>query len=233
MSARRRPGSAREEPVAPAEALGRLQEGNARFVAGKPRHQRRSVAWRAGLTGGQRPFAAILGCSDSRVPLELLFDQGFGDLFVVRVAGNVASGDQTGSVAFAVARLHVPLVLVLGHEQCGAVTAALAPASERQHDAPEIQQLLARIDPGLKDLAPAANEMERIRQGVEANVRWSERQLRGTPALQEKIGRGELVIASGVYELDSGRVRWLSDGAAESGATIGDTTRTRSEGRLR
>jgi carbonic anhydrase len=236
MSPRLRVGRNRSTPpvsVTPSDALERLREGNARFVAARPQHPHPRVTWRADLTTGQRPFAAILGCSDSRVPLELLFDQGFGDLFVIRVAGNVASDEPMGSVVFAVARLQVPLVVVLGHEQCGAITAALAPASERRRDPPEIQKLLARIDPGLKDLAPAASETERIRRGVEANVRWSEKQLRGIPALEDQMQRGELGIAGGVYELESGRVRWLGDAAVDSSAAAGDTTRTRSEARLR
>jgi carbonic anhydrase len=230
MSPRRRAGLRRAQlSIAPADALRDLQEGNARFVAGKSQHEHPRLTWRAGLTSGQSPFAAILGCSDSRVPLELLFDQGFGDLFVIRVAGNVAGDVVRGSVAFAVAALHVPLVVVLGHEQCGAVTAALAPAPERERDAPEIQKLLARLEPGLKNLPPAANEIERIRQGVEANVRWSERQLREAPAVAERIRRGEVGVAGAVYELDSGQVRWLSDEAADYGAP----TRTRSGARRR
>ena len=236
MRPRRGAGSGRSTPpdfVTPADALRRLREGNARFVGGKSQHAHPRITWRADLAAGQRPFAAVLGCSDSRVPLELLFDQGFGDLFVIRVAGNVANDDETGSVVFAVARLHVPLVVVLGHEQCGAITAALAPASERRHDPPEIRKLLARIDPGLKDLGRAANEMERIRHGVEANVRWNEKRLRGIPALQERIRRSELLIAGGVYELESGQVRWLGEAAAESGAAADNTTRPRREARLR
>jgi carbonic anhydrase len=109
--------------VSPAEALQRLKDGNQRFVAGKPLHQRQNAARRAELVSAQHPFAAILGCSDSRVPLEIVFDQELGDLFAVRVAGNVAGGDERGSLQYAAAHLGIPLVVVLGHERCGAVSA--------------------------------------------------------------------------------------------------------------
>jgi len=132
--------------VNPADALQRLKDGNQRFVAGKPLHQRQNAAHRAELVAAQHPFAAILGCSDSRVPLEIVFDQGLGDLFAVRVAGNVAGGDERGSLQYAVAHLHVPLLVVLGHERCGAVSAALSPPSELAKEADGVQELVARID---------------------------------------------------------------------------------------
>ena len=111
------------------EALQRLIEGNDRFAKGTSSHPHESSEWRSRLREEQLPFATIIGCSDSRVPIELLFDQGFGDLFIIRVAGNVVSTDEKGSIAYAVAHLHTPLILVLGHEGCGAVTAALLPDS--------------------------------------------------------------------------------------------------------
>jgi carbonic anhydrase len=197
--------------VSPADALQRLKEGNQRFVAGKPLHQRQNAARRAELVSAQHPFAAILGCSDSRVPLEIVFDQGLGDLFAVRVAGNVAGGDERGSLQYAVAHLHVPLVVVLGHERCGAVSAALSPPSELAKEAGGVQELVARIVSNLKTLPASADEEERVHKAVEANVRGSLQQLRDAAVLKEKIAGGEIRVVGAVYELDSGRVRWLSD----------------------
>ena len=194
-----------------ADARQRLMDGNKRFVAGQSIHGHASGEWRKGLSAGQRPFAAILGCSDSRVPLELIFDQGLGDLFAVRVAGNVAGGDERGSLQYAVAHLHVPLVVVLGHERCGAVTAALEPESERAKEADGIQELVARIEPNLKTVPPSGNEAERVRQAVEANVRGSLQQLGEAAVLKEKIASGEIRLVGAVYDLGSGRVHWLRD----------------------
>jgi carbonic anhydrase len=194
--------------LAPEQALARLTEGNQRFVAGTPVRPHQGREWRAGLVAGQHPIAAVLGCSDSRAPVEELFDQGFGDLFVIRVAGNVASEDERGSIEYAVAHLGVPLVLVLGHEGCGAVTAALSPESERQHEAPEIQTLLTRIAPALEGMTGATPE-ERVHRGVEANARLSVRQLLDTPLLKERIAGKTLQVEAGVYELATGRVRLL------------------------
>jgi len=119
--------------VSPKEAHDRLAQGNARYVAGKAKHPRQDAATRKHLTSGQQPFATVLSCSDSRVPPELVFDQGIGDLFVVRVAGNIGGEDDLGSIEYAVEHLHTSLIVVMGHEKCGAVTAALAPDSVRSH----------------------------------------------------------------------------------------------------
>jgi len=190
----------------PQQALDRLLEGNARFIAGATQHPHQDASWRSGLTGGQHPLAAVLGCSDSRAPVEELFDQGFGDLFVIRVAGNVAADDERGSIEYAVAHLGVSLVLVLGHEQCGAVTAALSTKAERQHEAPEVQVLLERIVPALKDV-PAGEG--RVARGVEANARQSMRQLLDTPLIKDKVARHELLVKAAVYDLGTGKVRIL------------------------
>jgi carbonic anhydrase len=185
-------------------------KGNERFVAGTPLHIHQSVARRKELLAEQHPFATVLGCSDSRVPAELLFDQGLGDLFVVRVAGNVVAPDDLGSIEYAVNHLHTPLVLVLGHEGCGAVTAALETEAARIKEAKEIQGLLALILPALKGIDPKLSLAERIHRGVESNVRWSMQQLQNAPALKEKISGGQLKIVGGVYELETGKVRLLN-----------------------
>ena len=195
--------------LTPSAGLERLIEGNRRFAAGTPKHTHESAAYRHELTASQHPFAAILGCSDSRVPVELLFDQGFGDLFVVRVAGNVVATDDLGSIEYAVHHLHTPLVLVLGHETCGAVTSALLSEADRLHEAKAIQELLNQIQPALKDLDPALGQAQRVHQGVEANVRQSVRQLQATAELMQPHEGAAPMIVGGVYELDTGKVRLL------------------------
>ncbi len=197
-------------PTNASEALALLLKGNERFVAGNPRHGHESVARRKELIAEQHPFATVLGCSDSRVSTELLLDQGLGDLFVVRVAGNVVATDDLGSIEYAVDHLHTPLVLVLGHEGCGAVTAALEPEAARNKEAKEIQELLALILPALKGIDSKLSLTERVSRGVESNVRWSIQQLQNAPDLKEKIAGGHLRIVGGVYELETGRVRLLN-----------------------
>lgn len=194
--------------TAPA-ALEQLVEGNRRFVAGTSKHGHQSAAYRHELTATQHPFATILGCSDSRVPVELVFDQGFGDLFIVRVAGNVVGTDDLGSIEYAVHHLHTPLVLVMGHESCGAVTSALLSAEDRSHEASAIQELLKQIQPALKDLDPALGQAERVHRGVEANVRQSVRQLEATADLMKPHEGAAPMIVGAVYELETGKVRLL------------------------
>jgi len=195
--------------LGPKEALDRLVHGNALFVSGKTKHPRQDASTRKKLTGGQQPFAAILSCSDSRVPPELVFDQGIGDLFVVRVAGNIGGEDDLGSIEYSVEHLHTSLVVVMGHEKCGAVTAALAPDSVRQHEAFGIQQMLAHVFPSLVQIDRSLPPAEQVHQGVEANVRASVDHLRNTPELKEKIANGTLSVVGAVYELETGKVRLL------------------------
>jgi carbonic anhydrase len=192
-------------PESGEQALEWLLEGNKRFVTGNSQHRREGTEWREKLTEGQQPFATILGCSDSRVPIELLFDQGFGDLFIIRVAGNVLGPDEKGSIAYAVDHLHTPLILVLGHEGCGAVTAAMLPDSERQKEAPFLQTLLETIDPAVKDINPGLPHKQRIHEGVEANVRQSVQQLITELGKYEEYDN--ILVSGAVYELDTGLVK--------------------------
>jgi len=196
-------------PQDAAEALQRLNEGNARFAAGKTRHSHESANWRKQLVGGQKPFATILGCSDSRVPIELVFDQGFGDLFVVRVAGNVIAPDVVGTLAYAVEHLRTPLFVVLGHEGCGAVTAAVTELQRPTEKAPGLQKLLKMIEPGLPKTYPPGTHDEQIHVAVEANVRWSLKQLAALPAAQKLLATKEVTLAGAVYDLNTGLVRFL------------------------
>lgn len=194
----------------PDQALHRLIEGNARFTAGKAGHPNQDTARRAALASGQTPFAAIVGCSDSRVSPELVFDQGLGDLFVVRVAGNVVDADVAGSVEYAVEHLHTPLVLVLGHQKCGAVIAALLPQSEREKETKDIQAVLNRIQPALKDVDSHLSEEQRLVASIEANARQSMKILAALPRLSSGIADKSLRIACAVYELSTGKVNFLS-----------------------
>jgi len=193
----------------PSAALDRLIEGNQRFVSGKAKRDHQSAAYRHELAGGQHPIATILGCSDSRVPVEMVFDQGFGDLFVIRVAGNVVGTYVLGSVEYAVQHLHTPLVVVMGHESCGAVTSALLSAEDRSHEAQAIQDLLSQVGPALKDLDPKLSQAERVHQGVEANVRQSVRQLQAATELMHPHEGAAPTIVGAVYNLDTGTVRFL------------------------
>jgi len=185
-------------------------DGNARFVAGKVNHPNQDTARRTTLAKGQAPFAVIFGCSDSRVSPELAFDQGLGDLFVVRVAGNVVDADAAGSVEYGVEHLHAPLVLVLGHQKCGAVIAAMLPQSDREKESKDIQAILNQIQPALKGVDPHLSEDQRLNAGIEANARQSMKILAGSPILSKGIADKSVRIVSAVYELGSGKVNLLS-----------------------
>ncbi len=205
--------------ITAAEALERLREGNGRFV----RNVRDSSALvddarRAQLVDGQEPFAIVLGCSDSRVPAELVFDQGFGDLFVIRVAGNVVAPSQVGSVEFAAARFGTPLVVVLGHSRCGAIDATLEaleqpmPGSFRN-----LRSIVDRVRPSVEpllktDLAGDPNRL--VAAAVRANIRVSAEHLRsGSEILEGLIREGRLAVVGAEYSLDTGVVDFF-DGAA-------------------
>lgn len=157
----------------------------------------------------QRPYATIIGCSDSRVPPELLFDAHFGELFIVRVAGNVISPEVMGSVQYAAIHLRTPLFLVLGHARCGAVQAALAQKSAGTRERRHIEMVLGRILPGLKDLDPELGGEEQLEAAVEANVHWSMRQLRETREGRARMAEGILKLVGAVYDIKTGSVRFL------------------------
>ena len=202
-------GADQPSPRNAAEARQRLIDGNKRFAAGESIHDHASKEWRKRLTAGQKPLAAILGCSDSRVPTELVFDQGFGDLFVIRVAGNVIDTDILGSIQYAVRHLHTPLLVVLGHEGCGAVTATLDVMDGKAKEPKYIEALAGKIQPGLKGLARLEGD-ERLRAAVEANVRWSMRRFASQPEARKALKEKIITLFGAVYELNSGRVRFLS-----------------------
>lgn len=197
-------------PVSADEALARLMEGNARFLQGESRLARESLAILTDLVEGQRPFATILGCSDSRVPPELIFDAKFGDLFVIRVAGNVVSPEVWASLQYAGAHLRTQLFMVLGHEGCGAVQAALAAKFQGVQERSRIQLLLEKMLPGLDQVDPELPPPRQLERAVEANVRWSMRQILETPEGQVRMAEGRMKLVGAVYEIATGRVRLLA-----------------------
>jgi carbonic anhydrase len=191
------------------QALARLVAGNQRFVAGKARFPAIRKEVLAGLAKGQRPYATIIGCSDSRVPPELVFDARFGELFIVRVAGNVISPEVLGSLQYAAVHLRTPLFVVLGHEGCGAVQAALATKFHGARERRRIAVLLDNILPGLHGLRAGRSPARLLAAAVEANVRWSMHQVLETPEARARQAEGLLKLVGAVYQLKTGRVRFL------------------------
>jgi carbonic anhydrase len=191
------------------EALARLKSGNQRFVDEKPRHIHENASWRSMLVEGQKPFVTVVGCSDSRVPPELIFDVGFGDLFTIRLAGNIIAEDVIGSLQYAVAHLHTPLVVILGHEGCGAVAATMEEILHKTKELKHIESLIQSIKPGLKQLDLKLEHDVLMRAAVEANVRWSMQELLALPEAKLAIKEKRVSLIGAVYELNSGRVRFL------------------------
>ena len=198
------------QPIISAEeAMRRLIEGNNRFLEGSARFPTVCKETLADLATGQQPYATILGCSDSRVPPELIFDADFGELFIIRVAGNVISPEVMGSMQYAGSHLHTPLFVVLGHEGCGAVKAAVESKFNAVEHQSRIQILVNNILPGLPEFDPQAAPEERLAQAVEANVRWSMHQLLETPEGKRAVQEERAKLAGAVYEIATGRVRFL------------------------
>jgi len=187
------------------EALTRLQEGNRRFVANIPGPAGRP-------SGVQQPFAIILGCSDARVPAELVFSQGFGDLFVIRVAGNIVAPSQVGSVEFAAERFGTRLAVVLGHTQCGAVAATLEELRRPANQSPNLRAIVERIRPTIEPLLelPVAKDPEALAErAVRANVNASVNQLRHGSAILERLIEHEgLLIVGAEYHVEEGTVEF-------------------------
>ncbi len=203
--------------ISPLEALERLQEGNRRFADGVRRVKALPREKREQFVAGQAPFATVLACSDSRVPVEQIFDQGYGDLFVIRVAGNIAAPSQIGSAEYAALHLGVRLLVVLGHTGCGAVGATLE--SLRRPDealSDNLASIVNRIRPAVEDLLktePGCDPDTLMRQAVRENVRISANALRqGSEILGKLIDQGALRIIGAEYSLKSGKVDFF-DGA--------------------
>ncbi len=191
------------------EALQRLQEGNRRFVSGVRSHDTASEARRAFVAAAQTPFAIVLGCSDARVPAELVFDQGLGDLFVIRVAGNIVAPSQVGSVEFAAERFETRLVVVLGHSQCGAISATLEElARPVANQSPNLRSIVDRVRPSVETLLGAGLRGEAlVHAAVRANIRASTGHLRhGSALLEQRIQRDGLLVVGAEYSLETGVV---------------------------
>jgi carbonic anhydrase len=193
--------------VGPAEAISKLKEGNGRYTSGNLQHPGQTTERRTELAKTQHPFAAIVSCSDSRVPPEIVFDQGLGDLFVVRVAGNVINDEGLGSVEYTVDHLGTRLILVLGHQSCGAVKAARETIAAKGKAPGHIESLVTAIKPAVE--ATAKDDLETT---VKANVKNVVRALRfSTPILKAKVDSGEIQVIGGYYSLDTGAVTFLDE----------------------
>lgn len=198
------------------EALQRLKDGNRRFTSGRGgRDLDFEHARRQELVEDQAPFAIVLGCADSRVPLELVFDQGLGDLFVVRVAGNIVTPSVAGSIEFAAYKFGTPLVVVMGHSQCGAVSAAVEAALEPAESiSPNLDSVVNRIRPAVQSVLEADGELHRaclVGQAVRENVRSSVATLsKDSPLLAGLVQEGRLEIVGAEYSLESGVVEFLA-----------------------
>jgi carbonic anhydrase len=191
------------------QALARLRSGNARFVAGTARFPTVQKEVLADLAKGQQPYATILGCSDSRVPPELVFDAGFGELFIVRVAGNVLGPTINGTLQYAGTHLHTPLFVVMGHEGCGAVQAAVAWKFEGTRHKSRIELLLENIIPALEDLDPNLPPDAMMKAAVEANVRWTIRAILDSPEAKARAKGDAIRVVGAVYDIATGAVRFL------------------------
>src|SRR5688572_23889728 len=210
--------------ISAAEALERLREGNRRFVTNVRNHDSlANEARRNVLAAGQEPFAIVLGCSDSRVPAEIVFDQGLGDLFVIRVAGNIVAPSQIGSVEFAAARFSTRLVVVLGHSQCGAILATLEELrTPTENQSRNLQAIVDRVRPSVEGLFATdlgKNPEALVQAAVRSNIRASVNQLRhGSQVLEDLIRDHGLLIVGAEYSLETGVVDFF-DGV--SGITQG------------
>jgi carbonic anhydrase len=193
--------------VAAEKGLRKLIEGNQRFVRGEARFPTICKEILAEMARGQSPFATILGCSDSRVPPELIFDANFGELFIIRVAGNVISPEVKGSLQYAGAHLRTPLFVVLGHEACGAVKAALQFKQDGTEHKSHIQVLIDNVAAGITGVDKVP-EKDRLAEAVKANVRWSMKQIMETPEWQNAKKLGAKIVG-GVYGIASGEVQFL------------------------
>jgi carbonic anhydrase len=192
-------------------ALQRLREGNRRFVTGDSSELR--PRWHRAAAESQRPFAAVLGCSDSRAPAEFVFDVGLGDLFVIRVAGNIVAPSQVGSIEFAVAAFDIPLVVVIGHTRCGAIAAAARELETGQRvDSSNVLSITSRIRPSIEPVLRLEGLRDPLRAAMRANVLASVAQLcHGSRAIEQLVQAGRLNVIGAEYELETGRVHFLAD----------------------
>ena len=201
------PAHSDQPSVAPAEAISKLKEGNGRYTGGNLQHPGQTAERRIELAKSQHPFATIVDCSDSRVPPEILFDQGLGDLFIFRVAGNVIDDHGLGSIEYAVDHLGVRLIVVLGHQRCGAVQAAKETIAAKGKAPGHIESLVTAIRPAVE--ATAKDDLDTT---IKANVKNVVKALRSsTPILKAEVDSGKIQVIGGYYSLDTGAVTFLDE----------------------
>jgi carbonic anhydrase len=201
------PAHSEQPAVAPAEAISKLKEGNGRYTSGNLQHPGQTAERRAELIKSQHPFAAIIGCADSRIPPEIVFDQGLGDLFICRVAGNVVDDQSLGSIEYAVDHLGVRLILVLGHQDCGAVKSARELIAAKSKAPGHIQSLITAIKPAVE--ATAKDDLDAT---IKANVKHVVNALRSSkPILKAKVDSGDVQVIGGYYTLETGAVTFLDE----------------------
>lgn len=196
------------------ESIALLKQGNERFAADKLANINVGNERRKELEKGQEPFAVVVGCSDSRVTPAVLFDQGLGDLFEIRVAGNVVDADAVGSIEYAVEHLHTPLIVVLGHQSCGAVKATVETIETNTEAPGSIGSLVAKIKPAVeivKETDKQAEGKALVEEAVEVNVKNVTKELEKSPIIKEKLEKGEVKIVGAKYFLDSGKVDWYQE----------------------
>jgi len=189
------------------QALDRLLEGNRRYLAGGCAGERSHADRRAETACGQDPFAMVLGCSDSRVPPEIIFDSGIGDLFVIRVAGEVVGDQALGSIEYAASHLHTPLLLVLGHTNCGAVTAAVSGAGNEGHIGAVLCELCEAVEVSKNSCTEEDGDDERVLAAVKENALMIARKLRSSePILNKLVDDGSLLVEAALYDIKTGVV---------------------------
>lgn len=199
------------DPIAktPAEAIRALKAGNARFYGNVAQRPELSANERRAQVLSQSPFAIVLGCSDSRVPTEIVYDQGLGSLFITRVAGNVVDPVTVGSVEYAVKHLDSHLVVVMGHEGCGAVAAAMLPKSARDGEPSNVRFLLDKIAPVVAGIPPIRDNKAKMREAVISNVRAQVAVMKANPTIASAIKSGQIAVIGAFYEIGSGAVDFL------------------------
>lgn len=200
-----------DNPPSPEDVMSALMKGNERFVAGKPSYPHQDTARKAELALGQHPVATVISCSDSRVPPELIFDEGLGDLFTIRVIGNIGSLDETGSAEYGTEHLGTPLLVVLGHTKCGAVTAAVTHAEVHG----SIPPVLAHINPAVRTTKhdyPKLKGDELIAETIQVNVFHSIQELfNRSGIIRHRVSSGKLKVVGALYDINTGRVKWLGE----------------------
>jgi carbonic anhydrase len=198
--------SEEESGISGEQALQKLMDGNARFASGNLTHPDQSADRLSELVSGQHPFAVVVGCSDSRIPPEVIFDQGLGDIFVIRTAGQVMDNVTIASIEYAVEHLNVPLIIVLGHDSCGAVTAAVNDGEVPGH----LDSLVDYILPAVDEAKAAGNEEQLLNSSIDNNVKNIVEELSSSePILSEAVNEGKLKVVGARYHLDSGIVKIL------------------------